>query len=441
MVLEMVTLNCTLINFPHQDVLLSTFGKYANDFEYTTDGIFRRTVPPFCPSCGAQTTYNGYNTYTKNGLGSVNIGRYRCPLCEEPLEEDRSFWEELKEEFFSVMDQIYQRMRVHHISYEGIAWILELIFPRGKDTIYRAFNGAVGSTVIPRVEDVQIVHYDEQHPRKGRNTKYRLTLLDGVTGRVIAEELLDKKDPETIKEFLGRYLDPDQPTFVVTDLYPSYPDAFEEFFGENLIHQLCLLHLNKRIVQDFPKKPTIEQLLTMYRLLNIFYNRDQEIEVLESLAEKEKEMTQGDEEEYKTWLMKARSIFRSFVHELELKRRREKKSLEERPYLEAVEIFKALMDRLNSFDKKVQKRLRKIEKNWDRFTAFYFVPGAPATNNQVENYYSTSLKTHRKKQFRTDEGIENQMKLSQMKRAGTLEGCKRTLLEVFSKFRPFLAPG
>jgi len=59
----------------------------------------------------------------------------------------------------------------------------------------------------------------------------------------------------------------------------------------------------------------------------------------------------------------------------------------------------------------------------------------------VENYYSTSLKTHRKKQFRSDEGIKNHMKLSQMKRAGMLEMCKRTLLEVFSRFRPFLAPG
>jgi len=437
----MVTLNCTLINFPHQDVLLSTFDKYANDFEYTAAGIFRRTVPPFCPSCGSQMTYNGYNTYTKEGLGSVNIGKYICPLCKEPLEEDRSFWEELKEDFFGVMDQIYQRMRALGISYQGISSILGLIFPRGKDTIYRAFNGAVDSTEIPQVEDVRIVHYDEQHPKKGRTQKYRLTLLDGVTGKVIAEELLNKKDPGTIKAFLGRHLDPNKPTFVVTDLYPSYPRVFEEFFGENLIHQFCLLHLNKLIVQDFTKKPSIEQLHTMYRLLNIFYNREQELEVLEAMARKEQEKKQGDEEEYKAWLKRARSIFRSFVHGLELKRRREKKNLEQRPYLEAVAIFKGLMNEIDSYDENVQKRLRKIEKNWDRFTAFYFMEGAPATNNQVENYYSTSLKTHRKKQFRSDKGIENQMKLSQMKREGMLEECKRTLLEVFSRFRPFLASG
>ncbi len=99
------------------------------------------------------------------------------------------------------------------------------------------------------------------------------------------------------------------------------------------------------------------------------------------------------------------------------------------------------MAKVDSFDTKVKKRLRKIEKNWDRYTAFYFVKGAPATNNPIENYYSTSLKTHRKKQFRTDKGIENQMKLSQMKRAGMLEKSRRTLFEVFSRFKPFLANG
>jgi len=130
------------------------------------------------------------------------------------------------------------------------------------------------------VEDIPIVHYDEQHPKKGRTQKYRLTLLDGVSTKVIAEELLDKKDPETIKGFLGRHLDPNKRTFIVTDLYPSYPGVFKEFFGDNLIHQLCLLHLNKLIVQDFPKKPSIKELQTTYRLLNIFYNREQELEVL-----------------------------------------------------------------------------------------------------------------------------------------------------------------
>jgi len=82
-----------------------------------------------------------------------------------------------------------------------------------------------------------------------------------------------------------------------------------------------------------------------------------------------------------------------------------------------------------------------IEKNWKHLTEFYFMEDAPATNNSLENYYSTSLKTIMKKQIRTERGIKNQMKLSAMKRAGMLDRCEKTLLEAFLMFVPFLDTG
>ena len=437
----MTALNCTLLNFSQREVLSSIFEGYTNDFDYTADGIFRRTIPPSCPKCSTIMTHNGYNTYCKKGLGSVKIGRYICPSCDEPYEEERSFWEKMKGDFLNVLSLIYQLMRLHHVSYQGISSIMRLIFPRGRDTIFNAFNESVEKTAIPQIEDIRIVHYDEQFPKEGRTQKFRLTLLDGFTGQPIAEELYDGKDPETIKAFIAKHLDPTKHTFVVTDLYPSYPGIFEEFFGENLIHQLCLLHLNKRIVNDFPRNTTVEQELMKYRLLNIFYNRDAEIKVLRGMAGEEQVMKQKCEKEYRKWLIKKRAVFRSFLHDQELSRRRKRENLEQRSYIGALERFEGLMAEIERFEKPVQKRLRKIEKNWAHFTAFYFVNGAPATNNPLETYYSTSLKTHRKKQLRTDRGIENQMKLSAMKRAGLLDRPERTLLGVFLMFVPFLNPG
>jgi hypothetical protein len=233
-----------------------------------------------------QMNYNGYNTYEKRGLGSVNIGRYTGPSCNENCEEERSFWKKLKDDFSGIICVINKLMRLHHVSYQGISDIMALIYPLGRDTSFNAFADSVEKTVIPPAEDIRIVLYGEQHPKKGRTQKFRLTLLDGVTGQPIAEELYDRKDPTTIMAFLVKYLDPSKRTFVV-----------------------------------------------------------------------------------------------------------------------------------------------------------YFVKGAPATNNGVENYYSTSLKTHRKKQLRSDGGIENQMKLSAMKRAGLLGRCKKTLLEAFLMFVPFLNHG
>ena len=79
-----------------------------------------------------------------------------------------------------------------------------------------------------------------------------------------------------------------------------------------------------------------------------------------------------------------------------------------------------------------------IKYNWKNIIMFHFVEGAPATNNAIENYYSASLKTHRKKQFRTDMGIINQLQLSSMKRAGMFNELKPRLFERFMAFIPFI---
>ncbi len=93
---------------------------------------------------------------------------------------------------------------------------------------------------------------------------------------------------------------------------------------------------------------------------------------------------------------------------------------EEREIIQNEEVYKAW--------------IKKAKKN-----EFYrFVEGAPATNNAIENYYSTSLKTHRKKQFRTDMGINNQLQLSSMKRAGMFNEIEPTLIERFMAFIPFI---
>jgi hypothetical protein len=299
---------------------------------------------------------------------------------------------------------------------------------------------AIKEMAIPPVKDIRFVHYDEQHPKAGRNQKYRLKLLDSVTRQIIAEELFDSKDSGTIESFLRRNLDTHKQIFIVTDLYRGYSDVFKRVFGNKIIHQYCLLHLNKLIVNDFPRKTSIEQELIKYRLLNIFYNRELEIEFLSCLIEEEKTMRQRSGREYKSWIKEAKHAFCEFVRGLELKRRRENKTLEQRNYQDALNNFKCLKMESDSFMISVRKRLAKIEELWPNLTAFYFIDNAPATNNPIENYYSTSLKTHRKKQLE-EIGIEEQMKLSALKRAGVFGKPRKTLLEAFFMFIPFLDTG
>ncbi|MEA1895360.1 MAG: hypothetical protein U9N36_09210 [Euryarchaeota archaeon] len=65
---------------------------------------------------------------------------------------------------------------------------------------------------------------------------------------------------------------------------------------------------------DFPKHGTIEQEFMKYRMLNIFYNRDAEIEVLKEMAKEERMMTLKGDVTYMAWLKSNMSIFRQFVH-------------------------------------------------------------------------------------------------------------------------------
>lgn len=436
----MTEIQLSLINFPHRDILSTILSDFSDDFEFTANGIFRRISPPLCPECGSPMSHNGFNTYRKGHLGEAIVGRYLCVACRKSIEEDRTFWDNLKTGFFNILTEICLRLRLNHASYGLIEEIMSYLYPRDKDTIRNMVHCAIDEMEVPPVKDIQFVHYDEQHPKAGRNQKYRLTLLDSVTRQVIAEELFDSKDADTVESFLRRNLDTHKPIFIVTDLYRGYSDIFKKIFGNKVIHQLCLLHLSKLIVNDFPRKTSIKQELVKYRLLNIFFNRELEIEFLSCLIEEEKALKQKSGREYKAWIKEAKHAFHDFVHNLELKRRREDGNLEQRSYHDALNNFKCLMKEFDSFEMAVRKRLMKIEELWPNLTAFYFVDNAPATNNPIENYYSTSLKTHRKKQLQ-EPGIEDQMKLSALKRSGFFAKPERTLLEAFFMFIPFLDTG
>jgi hypothetical protein len=433
----MTTINLNLKNFSHSDMLLKVFSDYSDGYEYTTDEIFRKAEPPICPDCDIRMVNNGYNIHCKDHLGRVKVGRYLCPSCRKSLEEDFSFWEEIKSNFFEALIKICQILRHNHASLEEIELLLAYIYPRDGDTIQNWIKNSVQEIVIPKPEKIQIVHYDEQHPKSGRNQKYRLTLLDGITRKPIADEIYDSKDSDTVKAFLRKHLNPEQAIFIVTDLFKSYPNILHEVFGNRAIHQFCLFHLNKLIVNDFPRVATIDQELTKYKLLNIFYNRELEIKFLSRMAEDEKAILRKSKECYKDWLKKTRYLFSQFLHNLELKRRRNEENLKQRSYCSAVINFNNLMAEFNSFEVSVRRRLLKIKEYWNNLTAFCFVDDAPATNNAIENYYSTSLKTQRKSQLR-EPGLEIQMKLSAMKREGFFGKPKMTLLEAFYMFIPFI---
>ena len=192
------------------------------------------------------------------------------------------------------------------------------------------------------------------------------------------------------------------------------------------------MHLNKLVVSEFGKNVSLLNEYNKYLILNIFYNRENELKFLKKLLQKQEKKSFASAKEKKEWTKEAKQKFHEYLRNVEKTRRRNGKNLTQRKLFKAEEVLDELLKQRALFPKKVRKRLGMIKENWKYFTAFYHIKDCPATNNSIENFYSTSLKTHRKKQLRSEKGILNHMKIAAMKRATDMFEPKETILEIYS---------
>ena len=424
----MTDIHLNLNNFNDSDFLWSIL-PVSNQYEFTAKKVFRLKIRVVC-SCGNYMVHNGYDYARKKHFGKVKIGKQLCPNCGAQHHEDKWFWKNLLGQWKDTMTSLILTLRDSHVSWDVISKIQSFLIPCSKGKAMYMFNNRIEQFEYAQ-DNFLIVNYDEQHPKKGRTQKFRLTLLNYKTKSPIAEGLFDNKEEETIEAFLREHLDTDKDIVIITDCDRRYPGIFKRIWGNKVIHQKCLLHLNKLIGQDFGKNMTILNLYNKYLLLNIFYNRKKELKFLERLLKKQEATGFQCGKEKVNWTKKARQKFYDYVRKLENKRRSKGKNLTQRPLWKAKQLFDNLWSQRMIFPKKAQKRLKMIGRNWKYFTAFYAIKGCPATNNAIENYYSTSLKTHRKKQLRTDKGIMNHMKLSAIKRTDSFSTPKKSLLEIY----------
>jgi hypothetical protein len=428
----MTDIHVTLNNFLELEQLLSIFPE-SDKYEFTAKKVFRRKELITC-TCGAKMVHNGYNIFRKKGFGEAHIGKQLCKVCGKQHCEDKSFWKNLLDYWQKTITSLILTLRDSHVAWEVISKIMGFLIPFSKGKAAYMFNNRMDKFVYCN-EYCLIVNYDEQHPKRGRMQKFRLTLLNFATKEPIAEGLFDDKDDATIEAFLREHLDVEKRIVIITDCDRRYPKIFRKIWGSKVIHQKCLLHLNKLIVKDFGKNTTLLDEFNKYNLLNIFYNRQKEIKFLERLIKKQEKKSFLSKKEKAAWIKKAKSKFRNYVRLLENQRRRKGKNLTQRSLKKAEQIFETLCMQKAILPKHAIKRLNMIKKNWKYLTAFYHVKNCPATNNAVENFYSTSLKTHRKNQLRSDKGIINHMKLSALKRSMDFSRPKRSLLEIYGLIR------
>lgn len=428
----MTEIHLNLKNFTDFEEILKILPN-EKKYEFTSKKVFRCKKVIMC-TCGTEMLHNGYDYARKKGFGKVRIGKQICPNCDKQHHEDKRFWKNLLSQWHETIVSLIYVLKYQDVSWQTISTIMKFILPCGKDKARYLFNRKIEQFEYAQ-DNYVFVGYDEQHPKKGRMQKFRLALINCETGVPIAEELFDDKSNDTIELFLRRHLDTTKEIVVITDCDRRYPEIFKKIWGNKVIHQKCLMHLNKLVVTDFGKNTSLLNEYNKYMILNIFYNRKKELKFLEKLLKKQDKKTFSSHKEKSLWVKEMKNKFREFVKQLENRRRRLKNNLQQRPLWKATQIFGIIYRQKNLLSEKIQKRLDMIKENWKYFTAFYHIKGCPATNNKTENYFSTSLKTETKKQLRTDEGIINKMKLSAFKRTKGFSKPKKTILEIYGLFR------
>jgi hypothetical protein len=148
-------------------------------------------------------------------------------------------------------------------------------------------------------------------------------------------------------------------------------------------------------------------MIKMYRLLDIIYDHSEEIAFLTDLTKQEKQIKGIPKKLFKKRIAELRRQW--FDFHKSLKNLHRKTGVPTRSSFDSIGRYNDLANSLSMDTPFIRKRLALIKKYWPNLMAYHRTKNAPATNNLVENYYSSTLKQQRKKQYRTDEGLQTEV--------------------------------
>ena len=149
-------------------------------------------------------------------------------------------------------------------------------------------------------------------------------------------------------------------------------------------------------------------------------------------------LSSGTKKQYSEWLRSIKSQFTEFLKGIRNLSKREKHGSKIRSFTKIMEHQLNLMENINQFSPKLQKRLEMMSKKFVDLTNFCGTHNIPTTNNAIENYFFRTLNMNWKRRMRTDEGLINNLKLQAMRIHGVFSDVKITIPNLFCALRDFL---
>ena len=292
--------------------------------------------------------------------------------------------------------------------------------------------------------------YDEQYIRVNGKAVLRIVIFDYKNNCVVYEAKHERLTKKILMEILREVFGDKKPKGFIFDMRTMYPNAFKQVFGRKIKLQYCVFHLHKLVLKEFRESLrvgkdvnwSIVQYLNMYGVFNIFYNREQQLELLRAFQKEltnykealeiiedvktykkdvsipRKYKTRDDKIKYLVEIYEKELIkkFREHLHTEKLRRRRENETLKPRRKEDAENKLDKLIRISNWFPRKIEARLQKIKEDFELFTGS---DGAHLTNNRTEGFFGATLTGPKKKGFHSDKAFENFSKFRKLRQAGT----------------------
>ena len=197
--------------------------------------------------------------------------------------------------------------------------------------------------------------YDEQFLRINGHRMYRLTLYDQIRNIPIAEQIVPKRTPAAITQFIQESTNNQPLISVTTDHMPLYKNIMD-YIGVK--HQLCVFHLFKMIGDKIYKKLRSKKVTEREKISLCLYFTD------------------------------IKNIFRTYNSKTSQKR------------------LEKLLNDFNRIPRLLQRFIKqKIIPDYKRLTTFMENNKIPRTSNTVENYYRQTEPEQIKKKYKTKKGI------------------------------------
>ena len=379
----------------YKDPVLKISDEYTNEFFMDEKGTVS-LVKPICPNCKSHKVIE-WGLYSKNVLsevysGDIKLQRYRCKKCNKTFITDlgehfdfhshianslKEKASEIKELNWSSLRDIAEYYKIFYeidISYETVRKSLIIIEGNEIDYELPQLSGYYG--------------YDAQWIKINKKWHYRHVFYDLVHKMPVAELFTEEEENDDIYYLIDKYTKPINRIAIVTDTKPGYDTIMRKLKFER--HQYCVFHLkhnlNKIIRTETNKKR-------------------QEIKAEVKKRYENKSDTFIDEkveEELKPFKNDNRYALQLFYYVFK------EESFDKA--LSYVELIKANIDTFPEFIKKYVEDVF-----LDHYKSYLYYLEEPHkgkldyTNNKTEGYFRATMPKGHKRNYRTFEGIINQI--------------------------------